>query len=220
MALEKVNDHDKKPRLEIDINDTQYDILLKDGTVTLVRFLKPENREELVRGFGKLSFQSRYNRFLTPITELSSKQLTYLTEIDNKDHLALCAYDVTQTPKVGIGVARYARIASEPHVAEIAITILDDYHGKGLGTELFTLLIQNAQENGISSFRGYVLGENRPMMTLLRHYNPRFSHEDRSLFRVDIDLEGFGGREDGYYFFRRPSPSGRGTIITDDEVLF
>ncbi|MFX0205538.1 MAG: GNAT family N-acetyltransferase [Candidatus Hodarchaeota archaeon] len=179
------------------VGETHYDLypehklLLKAGTITLVSFLKPEDREELVRDFEKLSAQSRYQRFLIPLTELSAKQLTYLTEIDNKDHLALSAYDVTQTPKVGIGVARYVRLIAEPHVAEIAITILDEYHGKGLGTQLFKLLIQYARENGISNFRAYVFGENIPMMTLLRHYNPRISHEEGSLFRVDIALEGF-----------------------------
>jgi hypothetical protein len=38
----------------------------------------------------------------------------------------------------GVGVARYLRDAHDPHAAEIAVTTVDDWQGRGLGTELTT----------------------------------------------------------------------------------
>ena len=38
----------------------------------------------------------------------------------------------------GVGVARYIRDAHDQHAAEIAVTTVDDWQGRGLGTELTT----------------------------------------------------------------------------------
>jgi len=168
--------------------DYPIEIRLKDGTPVLIRLLCQDDKEELKIGFDKLSTKSKYCRFFVPISSLSNSQLKHLTEMDNKNHLALCAYVVGQDGMFGIGVARYIRIEDEPESAEFALTIIDDYQSRGLGTELLNLLIHSARKNGIRKFIGYMLAENSSMLQILKHLGAQIRREDGPIQRVDLIL--------------------------------
>lgn len=58
-----------------------------------------------------LSPQSRYRRFLTPMSRLSPRLLRYLTEVDHHDHEALVAESPEGDP---VGVARIIRLTDNP----------------------------------------------------------------------------------------------------------
>jgi len=168
--------------------DYPIEIGLKDGTPVLIRLLNQDDKEELKIGFEKLSTKSKYRRFFVPISSLSNSQLKHLTEIDNKNHLALCAYIVGQDGMFGIGVARYFRVEDEPKTAEFALTIIDEYQSQGLGTELLNLLIQCARKNGIRKFIGYMLAENSSILKILKHLGAQIRREDGPIQRVDLIL--------------------------------
>ena len=51
------------------------------------------NTQLLLRGFERLSPESRYRRFLVALPELSAEKVRYLTEIDHHDHEAIIALD-------------------------------------------------------------------------------------------------------------------------------
>src|SRR5262249_24169701 len=82
--------------------------------------------------------------------QLSGAELRYLTGVDHHDHEALVA--VNPAEGRGVGIARYIRHAGDPHAAEIAVTIVDDWQGRGLGTELVTRLCGRARHAGICRF--------------------------------------------------------------------
>jgi hypothetical protein len=88
------------------------EIALRDGTPILVRPIVPKDR--LRAGFARLSQESRYRRFMTPLDSLSDQQLRYLTEIDYANHMAWGALDPTQPDQPGVGVARYIRLPRRP----------------------------------------------------------------------------------------------------------
>ena len=74
-------------------------------------------------------------RFLTGNkNELSPAELRYFTEIDHHDHEALGAVD--RANGRGVGVARYVRSLEDSQTAELAVTVVDEWQGRGLGTEL------------------------------------------------------------------------------------
>ena len=77
---------------------------------------------------------------------------------------------------------------NEPHTAEIAIVVVDEYQGRGLGSLLLDLLITIARKNGLDALCGYVLPENRAMIRLLKRVNGVFFHLDGGFIRVDIPL--------------------------------
>jgi ribosomal protein S18 acetylase RimI-like enzyme len=158
---------------------------LRDGTPVEIRMIKPEDKSELNAAFKKLSPHSNYCRFLTPIGNLSKSQLKYLTEVDNKNHLALCVHDLNFN---GIGVARYIKVKDESDTAEFAVTILDEYQNQGLGTKLLHLLIDAAIENGIRKFIGFVLVENTAMLKILTKLGATLNRDEGNILRTEMDL--------------------------------
>jgi GNAT superfamily N-acetyltransferase len=138
---------------------------LRDGQEILIRPIKPEDRDELAEGMRRLSPESRYRRFFTPTSELSSAQLTYLTDVDHSDHEALVA--VEPTTGHGIGVARYVRSPGDPELAEVAVAVADSWQGRGVASALLEHLTERAREEGISRFSAEILAENKPMLDLI-----------------------------------------------------
>lgn len=164
------------------------EVSLRDGTRVRLRPIVPEDKALLVAGFERLSPESRYRRFMAPIAELSEEQLAYLTEIDYRDHFAWIALSLEEAGAPGLGVARYVRRPEEPEVAEAAVTVLDDYQGRGLGTLLLEALGAVALENAVRRFRGYVLEGNRPMLELMESLGGDVGHDSPGIARVEIDL--------------------------------
>jgi GNAT superfamily N-acetyltransferase len=146
---------------------------LRDGTPVRLRLLTPEDKGLLRTGFEKLSPESRYARFLSPKLALTDDELCYLTDIDQEDHFALGAVrrDTLGEP-VGLGIARFIKLADSPGTAEAAITVADEVHGRGLGKLLFLRLCAAAAERGVEKFRCEVLGSNTGMAALLAAIAP------------------------------------------------
>lgn len=137
-------------------------IELRDGSAVELRPITPDDRAELAQAFARLSPESRYRRFFSPVTNLTERQLDYLTEVDHHDHEALLAVD----PAGGtVAVARYVRTG--PGVAEPAIVVTDDWQRRGLASVLLDALADRAREEGIETFVAPVLAENTAAIKLL-----------------------------------------------------
>ncbi len=139
--------------------------VLNDGTAVWFAPITPANREQLRRGFEEISAESRYRRFLSPLSRLTDGQLDYLTNVDFVDHVAWGA-EIAETHR-GVAIGRWIRLADEPEVAEAALAVLDEFQGRGLGRALLWLLAGSAIERGVRQFRGEVLAENEPMLALV-----------------------------------------------------
>jgi nucleotide-binding universal stress UspA family protein/GNAT superfamily N-acetyltransferase len=128
---------------------------LGDGTRVHVRPIRPDDREAVAAGFERLSPESRYRRFFSPVPHLTSRELDYLTQVDHHDHEALVA---TDEEGKGIAVARFVRVGDD--VAEPAIVVADDWQRRGLARGLLDALAQRAREEGVHHFRAPVLATN------------------------------------------------------------
>lgn len=138
-------------------------VVLRDRTRVTVRPIRPEDAPELRAGFERLSPESRYRRFLSSTPRLSDADLRYLTEVDHHDHEALIA--VTEDG-AGVGVARFVRSAANPHAAEVAVTVVDEWQGRGVGTELLSRLADRARREGVRRFTALLLATNKDMLDL------------------------------------------------------
>lgn len=141
-------------------------VALGDGTEIVVRPIRPADRPLMVDGFERLSEESRWRRFLRPVSHLTDRDLKYLTEIDYSDHFAWVAL-TNDDPPAGLGVGRYVRNADDVRVAEAAIVVVDDWQGRGIGTVLLELLTLTAVQNGIETFRSFVAPSNDAARDLL-----------------------------------------------------
>ncbi len=144
-------------------------------------------REELRSGLQKLSPHSRWQRFASGLSEFSEEQLDYLTDIDGKDRVAWCAVLPRQGDYQGLGVARYISLQQQPAIAEFAITVIDEFQGRGIGSALLSKLLESACENSFEVLRGFVFPNNTKMLKLCRKFNPRMQQVDEFL-QVDIPL--------------------------------
>jgi nucleotide-binding universal stress UspA family protein len=129
---------------------------LKDGSRIGIRPITPDDREALAGGFERLSPESRYRRFFSPVAQLRDSELDYLTQVDHHDHEALVAVD--EATGEGVAVARFVRIDRDS--AEPAIVVIDEWQRRGVATALLDALSQRAREEGVRRFIAPVLSEN------------------------------------------------------------
>lgn len=161
---------------------------LRDGRTVLVRPIRPEDKERLKVGLHQLSPSSRYHRFHAAVSELSPAQLRYLTEVDQVNHLAWIGVDPALPAEPAVGVARCIRLPAEPDVAEVAVTVLDAYQGRGLGTLLLGVLSTAAAAQGIRAYRAYVAEDNEAMLRIFRDLGAQVHCVDYGVYELDIPV--------------------------------
>ena len=136
--------------------------VLADGAEVEFRPVGPDDKPLLERGMANLSPASRRLRFMSSVDNLSRSQLAYLTEIDHRSHLAWGALAAGEP----VAVARLIRRPDSPS-AEIAITVVDDWQGRGVGRLLVRLLAEIGRSVGIETFDFEALPENQGIVRLL-----------------------------------------------------
>ena len=161
---------------------------LADHTRVLVRPLLQSDRHELAIGYEHLSAEARRLRFFTAPSRLSDADLEYLTNLDYHDHFAWAAFAIDEPGQPGISVARYIRDPTHPDHAEVAVTVLDDYQHRGLGTLLLKMLADHARSNGITTFVSHILWDNREILETLAAAGARIEPEEPGVARVAIEI--------------------------------
>ena len=182
-------------------------VVLRDGSVVLIRQVRSTDAPLLADGFGRLSAASRQMRFLGVKKELSAAELRYFTDVDHHDHEALAAVD--QAGGHGVGIARYIRDAGDPQAAEIAVTIVDDWQGRGLGTQLLAQLSDRARSEGIRRFTALADAGNVAVAALLRNAGARLVRRGRGTVEYEITLTSRAARGPESSKVRGSRPTGQ-----------
>src|SRR3954452_11897132 len=155
-------------------------LCLRDGERLSARPIRPDDKDALLAFFARLSPESRRRRFLAPKPRLTARDLVFLTEVDGRAHVALVALD---RGGAIVGVARYAAWRDRPDRADVAFAVADDWHARGLGTELGKRLVDHARRAGVAALTGSTLSENAPARSLVRR--PCFRHVGHSRRAAD-----------------------------------
>jgi GNAT superfamily N-acetyltransferase len=119
-------------------------ITLRDGSTAELRPIHPDDRVLLAEGLSQMSIESRFARFGTGVDHFTAAELEYLTNVDHVAHVAWGAL-IDGEPA---GVGRYIRF-SDTLCADIALTVVDKFQGRGLGRVLFDALIASARANNV-----------------------------------------------------------------------
>ncbi len=143
-------------------NQLESAATLKDGGSIHIRPIRPEDDRLLVQLFNNSSPRTVYQRFHTAIAELTPTMARYLSNVDNRDRLALIA----ETDNEPVGVARYEP-TNDPGLVELSLIVVDDWQDRGIGRILLREVFRAAEGNGIHRFCAHVLSENRRMLRLL-----------------------------------------------------
>ncbi len=154
--------------LSLPLPPQAFHFVLGGETRALVRPVRPADLPYFVSGYQRLSSESRHLRFFSQASELSARQLDFLTHPDHRSHEAWGALDLKYAEPIGIGVARYIAMPERPGVAEVALTIVDAYQRLGAGSLLHACLHLSASRQGYRTFYYDVLWENSGFLRYLK----------------------------------------------------
>ncbi|WP_299682161.1 GNAT family N-acetyltransferase [uncultured Roseobacter sp.] len=144
-----------------------FDVEVKDGLWVSLRDVVPDDGDLIELGFDRLSKQSRFFRFMAAKKRLTGREVKQFAALNTADHAAVGALCMRQNRAHPVGIARYIRTNAEDHAAEIAITVVDAFQNRGIGTLLLGVLAKVAQAHGITEFLALVAKENDAMQHLL-----------------------------------------------------
>ncbi len=165
------------------------EVVIAGGLNCKIRPIRPEDAEmerEFVEG---LSDSAKRYRFMNTFQQMPPEMLARFTQIDYDREMALIAVLGEGTSQiVELGVARYA-INFDGQSCEFAITVADDWQGKGLARHLMDMLMDYARYRGIKRMNGEVLSDNGPMLKLAAKLGfRRRSSGDPSVTMVEREL--------------------------------
>jgi RimJ/RimL family protein N-acetyltransferase len=148
-------------RLSPDSQALPGEFLLRDGTPALIWPLLPTDAETLREGFRRLSPDSRRHRFLAALGGLDDSMIRRLVDsVDGVHHIALL---LIVLPPEGeerpVGVTHLMQDPRDPATADIAVTVADDWQGKGVGSALGSALMQRRPE-AVKRLRTVVAADN------------------------------------------------------------
>ena len=167
------------------------EFLLPDGTPAMIWPLLPTDVQALRHAFDRLSGESRQRRFLSVLGELDDSMIRQLVgTVDGIRHVALV---LTVFPPDGeegpVGVAHLLQYSADPATADIAVTVADDWQGRGVGSALVAALLQRPP--AVRRLRTVVDPVNRAsLMMLARAGRLSSGLPERGALDVTVDLDG------------------------------
>jgi len=154
----------------------------KDNTYLCFKALEQGDRDKFLEGFKKLSKKSIYHRFFGFMKELTPAQVDDLLNTDEQNHVAWAAFDFVGEDSIGIGVGRFRRSIITLNEAELALTVIDEYQQKGVGSVLLAIMYYLGGMLDIDVFTGLIMSDNSKLIR-------RFSELGAKMTRVGTEYE-------------------------------
>lgn len=167
---------------------------LGDGTEALVLPLLPTDRAALAEAYAELSPESKRARFLTVVDTLTPTMLDQLVDgVDGVDHVALVLFARARDDFFDpVAIGRIVRYPDRHEVADVAVTVRDDWHGRGVATALLPELLERRPE-GVRCLLTEVLADNPASLAMLRRLGPTTTElESDGVLSVHVDVSGEG----------------------------
>ncbi len=150
---------------------------LANGSRLTMRPVRDADADGVRAAFYRLSDDSRYQRFMAPVREITPDMVQRSVHPDPAREMVLVMVDSAGGTDIIAGGARFAGDADRD-CCEFAVTVTDDWQRLGLGTRVMRKLLRVARAAGYKAMYGLVLAGNAPMLALARRL--RFRIEDSS----------------------------------------
>lgn len=142
-------------------------VLIGTAQAPALARLEPSDGELLRRFFYRLSPESVYRRFMSPLVRPEQARPERLLDVDHRDREAILAVVDGEI----VGVARYQRRAHSDS-ADLAVVVADAWQRQGVATRLLSALAASARRAGIVRFDVTTQADNRAALGLLRRLRP------------------------------------------------
>ncbi len=152
---------------------TPIPLLATEDTKVCVRPLTPSDSAMLDDWFAALSPESRRLRFFGPKNQLTGADRLRFLDLDGS-----CRHSLIATTRDAVGIEHAVALGgfvcdqSRAGEAEIAIAVIDELQGRGVGTALLRTLGCSAATRGIPILIAEVLWDNASMRGLLKRLAP------------------------------------------------
>jgi GNAT superfamily N-acetyltransferase len=156
------------------------------------RRLRPHEAGDVVDAvFAGMSDESRRLRFHLPITRLPGYFRKELVRLDGCTRDAVVAW-VGDRP---VGVGRIAALSATE--VEVAVAVVDAWHGQGIGRRLLSEAADLAADLGYRALTAEVLAENTAMLKVLARVFPDAQRERHgAVMRVVVSLDSTASHAD------------------------
>ena len=149
-----------------------------------LRELDATDSDLLDEVFSGMSAESRFLRYLTPTPVLHAQARRVLTAVDGCRHVAV----VAMVHGEAIGIARM--VGTGPRSAELAVEVVDDWQGFGVGTRLALWIRDRAVELGYTELVAETSAGNHRAHALMRRVFPdHAAHRDGTDIVFTFSLE-------------------------------
>lgn len=164
----------------------------KDRAEVTIRAICPADEPLLIKFHRGLSERSVYMRYFASLSLASRTAHTRLARIcfaDTERETVLVAIRVDRQSKEQkiIAVGRLNRL-SDSTSAEVALLVLDDFQGMGIGTELLRRLVEAARHQEITQIEAEMLRDNTAIQRVLRKLGFRLCLIDPRTVRAILRL--------------------------------
>ena len=140
---------------------------LSDGRPVCLRTIRPSDEARIRVGIREMSDRSRYLRFFSAFREPPESIVKQLVAVDGHDHIAWGAILLDGNHYPPVGAARAIRSKTHPAMGELAIAVLDDYHGQGLARMLIAAVLVECSHEDLPMLDVQILGENQVATNLI-----------------------------------------------------
>jgi len=162
---------------------------LRDGTPVLIRPLQPEDRQREEDFLRRLSSKAKRMRFLGDFNEVSPALIDRLMDIDYRNRMAFVALAHDDGELKEVGISRYSS-TDDGKRCECAVTVSDDWQGRGLAVLLMRHLMDAARHKGFTHMFSIDAANNYAMRDLASYlgFQRRLDPEDASQVIHSINL--------------------------------
>jgi acetyl coenzyme A synthetase (ADP forming)-like protein len=139
------------------------DVVSADGRTVRIRPIRAHDSEKVLQLYERLSPESMYLRFFSPVPAEMARRTERLTQVDQDEHVVIVA-------ELGDDLVAMARYDRQPpgDAAEVAFVVDDDHQSRGLGTLLLEHLAAIGRDQGIRQFVATTLPQNHRMLEVFR----------------------------------------------------
>ncbi|AHE49606.1 GCN5-related N-acetyltransferase [Aeromonas hydrophila 4AK4] len=146
--------------------------------------------ERLKAAYEALSEQSVYLRFMRAKQPATAEQLAFFLDYPKAPQIGLLLTDEQGRP---LAMAQSIRRRLHPDRAEFSCIVADHFQHRGAGRRILLALALLAHGEGIREWTAEVLGQNRPMLALLKGLGlPLTLVTGREMVFVRLDLSILG----------------------------
>jgi acyl-CoA hydrolase/GNAT superfamily N-acetyltransferase len=158
---------------------------LKDNEEIFFRPVKITDEPLLKEFFYSLSPQTMFRRFVSIRRDMPHERLQEFVVVNYAEEVSIQAVILKDAKEEIVGIGRFY-LDENTHTAEVAFTVKDAYHNRGIGTELLAYLIYLGKKRGLIGFEAELLTENKPMFSILNKAGFKLVRVESNMYFMKI----------------------------------